>query len=253
MNTSDSLGGERISESPCLDSRVVKILDILIKDYESMRAEIRAAETRHEKVTFWLSSGLLVVAAGCYKDFKIGFAFIPLIILAYYAHRLYSHELHVAILSRWIMRIEDLVDRILATKGLLDWERTFVRQRLKTFSAKSVLSPHYLTECVLLLPSIVVFFISLYYGAVAASCQFGIPNWLARLLIWGGYPALLVALCVLFFSLSGGEELEKAREESVMRTYLSIVPIDNMHTKRKEPESNAVSEVRRGSDPISPA
>jgi hypothetical protein len=141
------------------DVRTSKILDILMQDYDAIRSEIRAAESRHEKVTFWLSSGLLAAITACFKDYKLGLALIPLVILAYYAHRLYSHSLHITLLSRWVMRIEDLVDKILGTNGLLDWERIFVRQRLRSFSVYSFTRPHYITECFLLLPSVVVFII----------------------------------------------------------------------------------------------
>lgn len=216
--------GKRGEEPPPINiDRNAKILDILLHDYDATRAEIRAAETRHEKVSLWLSSGLLAATAACFKDFEIGFAFIPMVILAYYAHRLYSHTLHVATLSRWIMRIEDLVDKMLNTQGLLDWERNFVRQKLKSFSITSIFSPHYIAEGFLLLPSILVFFISVFFSPGPAAQAFNMPLSLAKYLIWIGYPVLFIFLWTLFFALSGTKGLDSARKSSVEKTYRSIV------------------------------
>lgn len=200
---------------------IAHILDILMKDYDAIRSEIRASESRHEKVSLWLSSGLLAATAACFKDFEIGFAFIPLVILAYYAHRLYSHSLHTATLSQWVMRIEDLVDKVLSVQGLLEWERTFVRQRLKSFSLSSAVSPHYVVELFLLLPSLVVFVIAVYFGPPPASEKLGISLNLAKWVIWSGYPLLLVVLFAVFL-LIRPKTLENARKDSVDKTFASI-------------------------------
>lgn len=203
--------------------RLDSVIGIVMRDYDAARAEIRAAEARHERVTFWLSSGLLAATAACFTEFRIGFAFIPLVILAYYAHRLYSHTLHVKTLSQWVMRIEDLVDRLLGTDGLLDWERTFVRHKLKSFSVSSFLSPHYVAEVFLLLPSIVVFAISVCYAPGAVAETLKLSPVFSAILIWCAYPMLFLALIILSLACSGTKALEQARQLSVERTFQSLV------------------------------
>ncbi|HHD11112.1 MAG TPA: hypothetical protein ENK42_01600 [Deltaproteobacteria bacterium] len=211
------------SSSGLNNRRIDRIIEILLRDYEAIRAEIRAAEVRHEKVSLWLSSGLFAATAACFKYFPLGFAFIPMVILSYYAHRLYSHSLHIATLSRWIMRIEDLVDMVLKTRGLLDWERSFARLRLESFSIRSVFSTHYITEAFLLLPSVVVFAISVIYAPEPLAEYLKLSAVSAKYLIWIGYPALLVGLWGVYFLTSKTEDLESARYMSALNTYKSIV------------------------------
>lgn len=206
------------------DERLKEILNILLRDYDSMRAEIRTVMGTHEKASFWLSSGLIVAVAACFKpEFNIGFAFVPLVILAYYAHRLHRHTLHIAQLSRWIMRTEDLVDMLLEVDGLLEWERVFVRQRLKSFSVASIASSHYFAEMFLLLPSLVVFGVCIYRGAPPLAEELNVPPAIAKFVVWGVYPLLLVLLFGFFVAASGSTKLDQARKENVEKVYRSVV------------------------------
>jgi hypothetical protein len=156
-------------------------------------------------------------------EFNIGFAFVPLVILAYYAYRLNRHTLYIAQLSRWVMRIEDLIDRILETDGLLEWERSFVRQKLKVFSPISIASSHYFLEIFLLLPSIVVFAVCVYKGPSPLNTELKVPLSLAQVTIWGGYPLLLTILIVVFLSAGSSKELDRARKRSTEKVFGSVI------------------------------
>jgi hypothetical protein len=206
------------------EQRLGRVIEILLRDYDATRTEIRTAMGTHEKASFWLSSGLIVALAACFKpEFHIGFAFVPLVILAYYAYRLNRHTLYIAQLSSWMMRIEDLIDRILETDGLLEWERSFVRQRLKIFSPISVASSHYFLEIFLLLPSIVVFAVCLYKRPIPLSNELKVPLALAQAAIWDGYPLLLTILIVVFLSAGSSKELDRARKSSTEKVYESVI------------------------------
>lgn len=206
-------------------------LDVVMKDYDAIRTEIRTSEGRHERVLLWLSSGLLAVTVGLlreYNDLGVGFCFLPLIILAYYAHRFFSHTLLVRQLSSWIKRTEHLVDKIMHTRGLLNWEREWVRYLLEDFAppqdvagtneqrpatAKSrwrsllhkLLSPHWFAEVLMLLPSGVVFCFSL-----GAACYYlvnvqELPWYVPPLVIGMPYAVLILgAILVLRKALVDG-------------------------------------------------
>lgn|GEM_PF-3992317 len=206
------------------ESRIYRIVDILMRDYDAMRSEIRVAEARHEKTSFWLSSGLLAALSLCFKEeFRIGVIFLPLVILAYWGHRLYSHTLHVATLSRWIMRTERLVDKLLKTNGLLDWERHFVRIRLNSFSLFS-LTPQGIIEGFLMLPSLIVFVVAVFLAPATMAGMFGLNIILARLVIWASYPSLALILMILYILLNRSiKVLDDAGNLSVEKTYKSIM------------------------------
>lgn len=213
--------------------RIDRIVDILMLDYEAMRSEIRAAETRHEKTSFWLSSGLLVALSLCFKEeFRIGFIFLPLVILAYWGHRLYSHTLYIATLSRWVMRTEELVDKLLETNGLLDWERHFVRIRLNSFSLFS-LTPHGIIEGFLMLPSLVVFVLAVLLAPAPMVDMFGLGITLARVIIWTSYPSFALILVIIYVMLNRSiKVLDSARGLSVEKTYKSIIDSGKGTTNR---------------------
>ncbi len=201
-----------------------KAVDILLHEYDAMRTEIRVLLGIHEKVSFWLSSGLVVVTAACFKEeFAIGFAFLPLVILAYYAHRLHRFTLGIATLSRWVMRTEDLIDKLLGTDGLLEWERSFARQRMRLFSFSSIWSLHYLVEGFLLLPSLVVFLVCLHKGVHPLQSEFGISLMQARFIMWGVYPLMFAVLWGSFFAMSGSTHLDEARHASANKAYQSVL------------------------------
>lgn len=206
------------------NERVDKVLEILMRDYEAMRTEIRAAEARHERTSFWLSSGLLAALAACFKpEFRIGLIFLPLVILAYWAHRLYSHTLHIATLSRWVMRTEELVDKLLKTEGLLDWERHFVRTALKSFSLFSFTSQG-IYEGFMMLPSVIVFSLSVWLAPTPMAENFKVSLILAKTVIWAGYAFLFLVLLVAYCLFSKtSQELEEARTSSVQKVYDAVM------------------------------
>jgi len=216
-----------------MDPREKEILHVLLKDFEIRRMEVQAAEARHEKTSLWLSSGLLVALAACFKeDFKIGLVFLPLVIIAFWAHRLYNHTLHIDTLVEWLKRIEELVDKILKTKGLLDCERHFFRLRFQQASRKTtylkLLSPHYVCELLLLLPSIVVYGVAVILAprALSESGPFQMNLAWASLLVWGVYVFLFLVIAgVVVWILKTGYILREARAKSVREVYESIQSI----------------------------
>ncbi len=205
------------------EEREKNILNVILKEYEITRNELRAIHGTHEKTMFWLSSGLLAATAACFKqEFNIGFAFIPLVIISYYAHRMYRFTLHINMLSRWNMRNEELVDLLLNTKGLLDWERRFVRRGLKTASWKSILSAHYFAEGLMFLPSLVVFGICLLFAPAPAAQKLQISPCILNPVIWYGYPVLALSVFIRFAFAVRKMKLDHEKGQSVRDAYQSI-------------------------------
>ena len=135
------------------------------------------------------------------------------------------------------MRIESLIDKLKKKEGLIEWERGFVRQKLKNFELKSIFSAHWFAELYMLAPGFVVYFVCVYKAPQPVSEQFNLSIADATNLLWIGYVGLLFLLWG-GFALVSTKDVEEARDESVDRLYASIISHKSWQTRNSESDAS---------------
>lgn len=206
------------------------IADALLKDYDNIRAEIRIALNVQERTCTWLTVGIVVAFSYCFKEgYEISYLFFPTIVLGHLSLLLNRHSLMIAVLMRWIQRIEKCFNNLLEWEDLFDWESTFVRKLYESYSINFLglkeLKPQTLFNLIIILPSISIFFISVVLGAEQLynyAAKINIPKVIAYI--------VFIGLNILLFSI-------------VIAGYISLVKKNQYLDKEKEKSINKFIEI----------
>ncbi len=173
------------------------ILEVLLKDFELMRAEAKDVAASHWKYSVPFALSIITTFIASFYKAELIFL-VPLFILAQFAAVLNNHYGYIYLLSSYIKVIEKKINEIISLNNLVEYENEFVHRyfsgvhpKLYFRHHKIIEKPQPVLETLMLVPSFIIYLWSI-TGILIQIFKFNLPK-NSRIVI-------MISVIILFFA-----------------------------------------------------